>query len=97
VLTVDTATVARPRDRLYRERAGVPVVINLCEPLRFAPQALTNPGWLADYLRRGPIEPQVPMGLRPDGTPMGHVRGVGKIYQQTPAWPGSASTGMARS
>lgn len=86
VLTVDTATIARPRDRHYRERAAVPTAINLREALRFAPQALVKPRWLGDYLRRGPIEPQVPMGLRPDGTPMGMFEGIGKIYQQTPAW-----------
>ncbi|MDP8908961.1 MAG: alpha-hydroxy-acid oxidizing protein [Chloroflexota bacterium] len=86
VLTVDTATVARPRDRHYSERAAVPTAINLREALRFAPQALAKPRWLGDYLRRGPIEPQVPMGLRADGTPMGMFEGIGKIYQQTPAW-----------
>src|SRR5688572_4693621 len=86
VLTVDTATVARPRDRLYHERASIPTAINMREALRFAPQALANPGWLADYLRRGPIEPQVAMGLRADGTPMGMFEGIGQIYQQTPAW-----------
>jgi len=86
VLTVDTATIARPRDRLYSERASVPIAINLREALRFAPQALAKPRWLVDYLRRGPIEPKVAMGLRPDGTAMGLFDGIGKIYQQTPAW-----------
>jgi isopentenyl diphosphate isomerase/L-lactate dehydrogenase-like FMN-dependent dehydrogenase len=86
VLTVDTPTIARPRDRSYDERASVPTAINLREALRFAPQALSKPRWLADYLRRGPLEPQVAMGLRPDGTPMGLFEGIGEIYQQTPAW-----------
>ena len=86
VLTVDTATVARPRDRSYDDRASVPTAMNLREALRFAPQALAKPRWLVDYLRRGPLEPQVAMGLRPDGTPMGLFEGIEKIYQQTPAW-----------
>src|SRR3954470_13425801 len=86
VLTVDTATVARPRDRAYHERASIPTAINLREALRFAPQALAKPRWLTDYLRRGPLEPQVAMGLRTDGTPMGLFEGIEKIYQQTPAW-----------
>jgi len=86
VLTVDTPTVARPRDRRYDERASVPTAINLREALRFAPQALAKPRWLADYLRRGSIEPQVAMGLRQDGTPMGLFEGIGQIYQETPAW-----------
>jgi isopentenyl diphosphate isomerase/L-lactate dehydrogenase-like FMN-dependent dehydrogenase len=86
VLTVDTATIARPRDRLYSERASIPTAINMREALRFAPQALAKPRWLADYLRRGPLEPQVAMGLRPDGTPMGLFEGIAKIYEQTPSW-----------
>jgi isopentenyl diphosphate isomerase/L-lactate dehydrogenase-like FMN-dependent dehydrogenase len=86
VLTVDTATVARPRDRVYTERASVPTALNLRELLRFGPQALAKPRWLADYLRRGPLEPQVAMGLRPDGTPMGLFEGIEQIYRQTPAW-----------
>ena len=86
VLTVDTATIARPRDRRYDERASVPVAINAREALRFAPQALAKPRWLADYVRRGPLEPQVAMGLRPDGTPMGLFEGIEKIYQRTPTW-----------
>src|SRR3954471_4768196 len=86
VLTVDTPTVARPRDRRHDERAGVPTAINLREALRFAPQALAKPRWLADYLRRGPIEPQVAMGLRADDSPMGQFEGIGEIYQRTPAW-----------
>jgi isopentenyl diphosphate isomerase/L-lactate dehydrogenase-like FMN-dependent dehydrogenase len=86
VLTVDTATIARPRDRRYSERASVPAAINARETLRFAPQALAKPRWLADYVRRGPLEPQVAMGLRPDGTPMGLFEGIEKIYQQTPTW-----------
>ena len=86
VLTVDTATIARPRDRRYDERASVPVAINAREVLRFAPQALAKPRWLTDYVRRGPLEPQVAMGLRPDGTTMGLFEGIEKIYQRTPTW-----------
>ncbi len=86
VLTVDTPTIARPRDRRFDERASVPTAINLREALRFAPQALAKPRWTADYLRRGPLEPQVAMGLRPDGMPMGLFEGIGEIYQETPTW-----------
>ena len=42
---------------------------------------------LAGRLLRAAVrEPQVAMGLRPDGTPMGLFEGIEKIYQQTPAW-----------
>jgi hypothetical protein len=89
------------RDVMFRPRAAVFTpqrdlrttvlgheisTINLREALSFAPQALSKPRWLADYLRRGPIEPKVAMGLNPDGTPMGPFDGIGKIYQRTPAW-----------
>lgn len=86
VLTVDTATVARPRDLPYRERRGVPAGVNLREALRFAPQAITRPGWTLDLLRDGIKEPEIAMGLRPDGTPMGLFEGIEKIYQRTPIW-----------
>jgi L-lactate dehydrogenase (cytochrome)/glycolate oxidase len=87
VLTVDTATIARPRDLPYRERRGVPAGMNLRELARFAPQALARPAWMLDYLREnGMKEPQIAMGLRPDGSPMGFFEGIGQIYQQTPTW-----------
>jgi isopentenyl diphosphate isomerase/L-lactate dehydrogenase-like FMN-dependent dehydrogenase len=86
VLTVDTATIARPRDMPYRERRSVPTGLNLREAIRFAPQALTRPAWLYDYLRDGLHEPELAMGLRADGTPMNMFEGIEKIYQQTPTW-----------
>ena len=86
VLTVDTATVARPRDLPYRHRRSVPAGVNLREALRFAPQAVTRPGWTFDLLRDGVSEPEIAMGLRPDGSPMGLFEGIEKIYQRTPVW-----------
>ena len=86
VLIADTPTTARPRDRLYPERRSVPAGVTLRDTIRFAPQALPKPRWLLSYVRAGIQEPQVAMGLRPDGTPMGLFEGIEKIYQQTPAW-----------
>lgn len=86
VLIADTPTTARPRDRLYPERRSVPAGVTLRDAIRFAPQALPKPRWLRDFVRAGIQEPQVAMGLRPDGTPMGLFEGIEKIYQQTPAW-----------
>jgi isopentenyl diphosphate isomerase/L-lactate dehydrogenase-like FMN-dependent dehydrogenase len=86
VIIADTPTTARPRDRLYTERRGVPTAVTPGEAVRFAPQALQKPRWLLGFLRDGIQEPQVAMGLRPDGTPMGLFEGIEKIYQQTPAW-----------
>jgi isopentenyl diphosphate isomerase/L-lactate dehydrogenase-like FMN-dependent dehydrogenase len=86
VLIADTPTTARPRDRLYPERRSLPTAVTLREAVRFAPQALTTPRWLVDFVRAGSQEPQVAMGLRPDGSPMRLFEGIEKIYQQTPAW-----------
>ena len=86
VLTVDTPTVARPRDLPYAERASVPTAVNLREAIRFLPQVWNKPAWLFDFIRGGMQAPKVAMGLRPDGTPMGLFEGIEKIYQQTPAW-----------
>jgi len=86
VLTVDTPTVARPRDLPYTERAGVPQGVTLRDAIRFLPQLVTKPAWTWDLIRDGIREPQVAMGLRPDGTPMGLFEGISHIYEQTPAW-----------
>jgi pre-mycofactocin synthase len=86
VLTVDTPTVARPRDLPYHERAAVPAGMGIGDILRFLPQLATRPAWALDYLRDGLQEPRVAMGLRADGTPMGLFEGISRIYEETPAW-----------
>jgi isopentenyl diphosphate isomerase/L-lactate dehydrogenase-like FMN-dependent dehydrogenase len=86
VLIADTPTTARPRDRAYYARRSVPSGVTVRDAIRFAPQALPKPRWLLDFVRAGIEEPQVAMGLRQDGSPMGLFEGIEKIYQQTPAW-----------
>lgn len=86
VLTVDTPTIARPKDTLYPYRAEAPLGVNLKEAFKFIPQVWNKPGWLWDYIKTGLKEPQVAMGLREDGTPMGLFEGIAKIYEETPAW-----------
>lgn len=86
ILTVDTPTIARPRDLPYIERRGVPYQINLKEAIRFLPQLWNKPAWTWDFIRAGFPEPQVAMGLRPDGTPMGLFEGIAEIYKETPTW-----------
>lgn len=86
ILTVDTPTIARPRDLPYIERRGVPYEINLKEAIRFLPQLWSKPAWTWDFIRAGFPAPQVPMGLRPDGTPMGLFEGIAEIYKETPTW-----------
>ena len=60
--------------------------VTVSDAIRFAPQALPKPRWLLDFFRAGIEEPQVAMGLHPDGSPMGLFEGIEEIYQQTPAW-----------
>lgn len=87
VLTVDTPTIARPKDLLWTQRRAVPTDVSLRELLRFAPQVVTRPGWAWDIARANGVQlPDIAMALRPDGSPMGFWEGIGKIYEQTPAW-----------
>lgn len=86
VLTIDTPTIARPKDTPYFERRAVPFGISLKEAVKFAPQVVTKWEWLWDMLRDGLKDPLVPQALRPDGTPMGLFEGIEKIYQQTPTF-----------
>ena len=87
VLTVDTPTIAPPKDLLWTERRAVPTDVSLRELLKFAPQVVTRPGWAWDTARANGVQlPEISMALRPDGSPMGFREGIGKIYEQTPAW-----------
>lgn len=86
ILTVDTPTIARPRDLPYVERRGVPYSINVKEAIKFLPQIWNKPAWTWDFIRAGFPEPKVAMGLRPDGTPMGLFEGISEIYKETPKW-----------
>jgi len=90
VIIADTATTARPRDRLYPDRATAPIAATPREAIRFAPQVLAKPRWGLDFLRNarrtGSLEPLMAMGLHPDRTPMKFFEAVGRIYEETPAW-----------
>ena len=90
VIIADTATTARPRERLYSERASVPVAVTPREAIRFLPQVLAKPRWGLDFVRgarrTGSLEPLMAMGLHPDGTPTKFFEAVGRIYEETPAW-----------
>lgn len=86
VLTIDTATTARPRDLPYAERASVPQRVSLREAVRFLPQIWNRPRWVRDFLRAGLEEPRMAMAVRPDGTPMRLFEGIPRIYEETPAW-----------
>src|SRR5690606_18064550 len=53
VLTVDTPTIARPKDRPWYDRAEVPSAVDLKGMLTFAPQLVTKLPWALDMLRSG--------------------------------------------
>lgn len=86
ILTVDTPTIARPRDLPYVERRGVPYQINLKEAIKFLPQIWNKSSWAMDFIRAGFPEPVVAMGLRANGTPMSLFEGIAEIYKETPKW-----------
>lgn len=86
VLTIDTPTIARPKDTPYFERADLPMGVSFTEAVKFAPQLLTKWAWAWDLVRDGLKDPVVAQALRPDGTPMGLFEGIGQIYQQTPTF-----------
>ncbi len=87
VLTVDTPTIARPRDLLWSKRKSVPMDMSLKELLKFGPQVITKPGWALDIARSNGVKlPDISMALRPDGSTMGFWEGIGKIYEETPKW-----------
>lgn len=86
ILTVDTPTIARPKDLPFFERRALPMGVSLMNAIKFAPQALPKPAWLWDFIRDGMKDPEVSMALRPDGKAMGLFEGIARIYEQTPAW-----------
>ncbi len=90
VVIADTATTARPRERLYPERVSAPVAVTPREAMRFAPQVVTKPRWGLQFLRgarrTGSLEPLMAMGLHPDRTPMKFFEAVGRIYEETPSF-----------
>lgn len=87
VLTVDTPTIARPKDVLWSDRRSVPMDMSVKELLKFAPQVITKPGWALDIAGSNGVQlPDIAMALRADGSTMGFWEGIGKIYEQTPAW-----------
>ena len=88
VLTVDSAAPSRgPRLLPYRERARVPEGMGITEAIRFAPQALRRPRWLADFVRDGMPAPWVAMALNDEGKPMHRFDGgIKAMYKETPRW-----------
>ncbi|WP_262246716.1 alpha-hydroxy acid oxidase [Parapedobacter soli] len=86
ILTVDTPTIARPRDLPYTMRRSVPYTVNFKEAIKFIPQIWNKPAWTWDFIKAGLPEPEVSMGLRPDGTAMSLFEGIAEIYKETPKW-----------
>lgn len=86
VLTVDTPTIARPRDLLYPYRATAPAGVTLEEAIKFLPQIWDKPSWVADFIKQGLKEPEISMALDPQGKPMKMFQGFDAIYEETPAW-----------
>lgn len=87
VLTVDTPTIARPKDAPWTTRRNVPMDTSLPELIKFAPQAATKVGWALDIAGSSGVKmPDIAMALDAAGSPMGFWEGIGQIYQETPTW-----------
>jgi pre-mycofactocin synthase len=86
VITVDAAVPLKAQDRPYRDRAVLPAGLDVRSAVRFAPQVVTRPAWLLDFLRRGHRHLSMPMALRSDGSPMGIPEALSLTYRETPTW-----------
>lgn len=82
VVTVDVAGVA-PSDRLNRR---LPSGLGVGEVLRFLPEAVSRPRWLASLLRGGltMLAPNAPR--KPDGQPYTLAEIGGLIVRTPPSW-----------
>jgi isopentenyl diphosphate isomerase/L-lactate dehydrogenase-like FMN-dependent dehydrogenase len=84
ILTVDHAAFSQ-RERNVRLRVDAPIMSNFGSLLRFTPQALRRPAWLAGFVgNRMRIE--TPMSLKPDGRPMNIWEASISIVQDYPTW-----------
>jgi isopentenyl diphosphate isomerase/L-lactate dehydrogenase-like FMN-dependent dehydrogenase len=86
VITVDAAAPLKAQDRPYRDRAVLPAGLDVRNAVRFAPQVVTRPAWLLDFLRRGHRHLSMPMALRSDGSPMRIPEALSLTYRETPTW-----------
>lgn len=84
VITVDTATFGM-RERDVRNGAAVLVGSNVPAKIRFLPQLLAHPGWLAGFLRdRGLLE--LPNVIVPGRGPMPLAEAPGALAQSVVTW-----------
>ena len=85
MVTLDTAGWYQ-RERKTRSRRRAPTSLsNRRATLRFAPQALARPRWLAGFVRDG-MRVQTPMVLHPDGRPYELPEARFSMLNAAPVW-----------
>jgi pre-mycofactocin synthase len=84
IVTMDTA--ARPQaERHLRDRVFEPWDDDLRTAIRFLPQAVRRPAWLAGFVRDGRTI-DAPMALRPDGSVMTMPEALATVLADPPTW-----------
>jgi isopentenyl diphosphate isomerase/L-lactate dehydrogenase-like FMN-dependent dehydrogenase len=83
-VTVDTA-VAGMRERDFRNRMKELLGGSLIDKIRFSPQVLAHPGWLASFVRDGGVRP-LPNVVVPGRGPMPLIDVAAALAQSTIAW-----------
>ena len=83
-VTMDTA-VAGMRERDFRNGMKELLGPNLIDKIRFSPQVLARPGWLASFLRDGGVRP-LPNVVVPGRGPMPLIDVGAALAQSTIAW-----------
>ena len=83
-VTVDTA-VAGMRERDFRNRMKELLGGSLIDKIRFSPQVLAHPGWLASFVRDGGVRP-LPNVVVPGRGPMPLIDVASALAQSTIAW-----------
>ncbi len=87
VVIADSAALHLGRELPYRERVPLPAGVTLRDAIRFAPQLVTKPAWLLDFVRGGIKDPVAAMApLRPDGTPMFWNEAFTRLFDETPSF-----------
>ena len=84
IVTVDTAAAAGREERL---RGGaIPRQVDLRTALRYAPEMVTKPAWVLDFLRGGLDLTTPNVQAEPGGPPLSAAESSATMRKETPTW-----------
>jgi isopentenyl diphosphate isomerase/L-lactate dehydrogenase-like FMN-dependent dehydrogenase len=86
ILNIDSAARLGARERSYRARRALPTGTRVRDALRFAPQLVAKPAWLADFIRDGRWDMKMPLALREDGDTMTVFESFTEQFRRPPSW-----------